>query len=149
MKLIRVNKISVTEFEGNNKFIPVVRGIDYNFYLVSDEVVGFERVENAPNLENFDNGSLQGVVKYVSYLSNEKMRQQIDENRKELDGSDYKVIKMYEYSLVGKERPYDIVQLARERQALRDSINTLQTQIKETKSWEELENVVVDKRKNI
>lgn len=49
--------------------------------------------------------------------------------RVELSESDYKIIKCYEYSLVGKELPYDIEALHIERQSIRDEINQLEESI--------------------
>ena len=42
---------------------------------------------------------------------------------------DWKVIKCYEASLVGHELPYDITELMEARQAVRDEINELQTEL--------------------
>lgn len=42
---------------------------------------------------------------------------------------DWKVAKVYEYVLAGLETPYDIQELHTERQAIRDRINTLQTEL--------------------
>lgn len=42
---------------------------------------------------------------------------------------DWKVAKFYEYVLAGLEAPYDIQELHTERQAIRDRINTLQTEL--------------------
>lgn len=44
---------------------------------------------------------------------------------------DWKVCKCYEYSLVGKEPPYDMVELNAQRQAVRDRINELQKQLED------------------
>ena len=52
--------------------------------------------------------------------------QEIAEAEAKLTQTDYKVIKCYEYSLVGLELPYDIEELHTERQTLRDKINELQ-----------------------
>ena len=43
---------------------------------------------------------------------------------------DYKIIKCYEASLIGKEAPYDAKTLIAERQKVRDQINALQDEIK-------------------
>ena len=43
---------------------------------------------------------------------------------------DYKIIKCYEASLMGKEAPYDAKTLIAERQKVRDKINALQDEIK-------------------
>lgn len=50
----------------------------------------------------------------------------IDELKKKITATDYKVIKCHEYALVGKPLPYDIEALHAERQALRDRINELE-----------------------
>lgn len=46
--------------------------------------------------------------------------------KSELAETDYKIIKAYEYSLVGLSLPYNIEQLHAERQAIRDKINQLE-----------------------
>ena len=43
---------------------------------------------------------------------------------------DWKIIKIYEARLSGKEDPYDYTALAAKRQAARDRINELQQEIK-------------------
>ena len=43
---------------------------------------------------------------------------------------DYKIIKCYEASLIGKEASYDAKTLIAERQKVRDKINALQDEIK-------------------
>lgn len=57
------------------------------------------------------------------------IEQELGEARTQLSRTDYKVIKCYEYSLVGLELPYDINALHAERQALRDRINELEAQL--------------------
>lgn len=51
---------------------------------------------------------------------------QIDNLKARIAASDYKVIKTYEYTLLGEQTEYDIKEVHAERQALRDQINTLQ-----------------------
>ena len=48
----------------------------------------------------------------------------------ESDIGDWKVVKMYEYSLVGKELPYDPQEVDTARQAARDEINRINEEIK-------------------
>lgn len=43
---------------------------------------------------------------------------------------DWKVIKVYEARMLDKEDPYDMEQLAAERQAVRDRINEIQNELK-------------------
>ena len=64
----------------------------------------------------------------------EQIRQvtaQINDLKKQIAASDYKVIKTYEYSLLGEQAEYDMETVHAERQALRDQINTLETQLTE------------------
>lgn len=43
---------------------------------------------------------------------------------------DWKVIKVYEARMLGKEDPYDMEELAAERQTARDRINEIQNELK-------------------
>lgn len=56
---------------------------------------------------------------------------QIDGLKAQIAASDYKVIKTYEYTLLGEQTEYDMETVHAERQALRDQINTLETQLAE------------------
>lgn len=55
--------------------------------------------------------------------------EQIAALKAELSSTDYKIIKCSEAQLVGDIKPYDIVELHAERQALRDKINELESQL--------------------
>ena len=52
--------------------------------------------------------------------------EEIAELKRQLQSTDYKVIKCSECQLLGKEMPYDVAELHAERQALRDKINELE-----------------------
>ena len=74
--------------------------------------------------------------KYQSLLSDKEIatliadkKAKIVELEKQIESTDYQIIKCYEYSLVGEELPYDIATLHEERQAIRDEINLLETEI--------------------
>lgn len=54
---------------------------------------------------------------------------EIERLKSELQESDYKVIKCAEAMGVGAEMPYDVVSLHNERQALRDKINELESEV--------------------
>lgn len=54
---------------------------------------------------------------------------QIADIKARIAASDYKVIKTYEYALLGEQTGYDMEAVHAERQALRDQINTLETQL--------------------
>lgn len=54
---------------------------------------------------------------------------EIERLKSELQESDYKVIKCAEAMAVGEELPYDAQALHKERQALRDKINKLESEV--------------------
>ena len=54
---------------------------------------------------------------------------QIDDLKDQIAASDYKIIKTYEYALLGEQTEYDMEAAHAERQALRDQINDLETQL--------------------
>ena len=54
---------------------------------------------------------------------------EIERLKSELQESDYKVIKCAEAMAVGAELPYDAQALHKERQALRDKINELESEV--------------------
>ena len=53
----------------------------------------------------------------------------IDDLKARIAASDYKIIKTYEYTLLGEQTEYDIEAVHAERKALRDQINALETQL--------------------
>lgn len=53
----------------------------------------------------------------------------IESLKSELQASDYKVIKCAEAMAVGADMPYDVAILHNERQALRDKINKLESEV--------------------
>lgn len=81
----------------------------------------------AYKLENenwvFDENKYQEIL---NVEAEEKKQAKIKELQSELNESDYKIIKCNEYELAGLELPYDIEELHKQRQALRDEINKLQ-----------------------
>ena len=54
---------------------------------------------------------------------------EIERLKSELQESDYKVIKCAEAMAVGADMPYDVESLHKERQALRDKINELESEV--------------------
>ena len=54
---------------------------------------------------------------------------EIERLKSELQDSDYKVIKCAEALTIGAEMPYDVASLHKERQALRDKINELESEV--------------------
>lgn len=53
----------------------------------------------------------------------DELRAQILLLKNQLEASDYKIIKAYEYSILGKQTEYDLEELHKQRQALRNAIN--------------------------
>ena len=54
---------------------------------------------------------------------------EIERIKSELQESDYKVIKCAEALTIGAEMPYDVASLHKVRQALRDKINELESEV--------------------
>lgn len=71
----------------------------------------------------FDESKYQEIL---NQEAEEEKQAKIKELQSELNESDYKIIKCNEYELAGLELPYDIEELHKQRQALRDEINKLQ-----------------------
>lgn len=69
--------------------------------------------------EQTDDKIIRGWKAYPNY-------ERIAELKKELDATDYKVIKCNEAQLIGGSMPYDTETLHAERQAIRDEINRLE-----------------------
>ena len=69
------------------------------------------------------------ISEYNKEKTNKDIKLQIRKMKDELSSSDYKIIKAYEFSLVGKECEYDIKALHEQRQLLRDKINELEAEL--------------------
>lgn len=54
------------------------------------------------------------------------IQDQINTLKKELESTDYKIIKCSECQLLGQDMPYDVAELHAQRQAIRDAINALE-----------------------
>lgn len=67
--------------------------------------------------------------RYEKKFDLQKLKRQIQELKDRLSETDYKIIKCYEASLLEMELPYDIQGLHRERQAIRNEINTLEDRL--------------------
>lgn len=62
----------------------------------------------------------------IDELDNPTKEQEIITAKRQLEETDYKIIKSSEYQLLGLEVPYNLEELHAERQALRDNINELE-----------------------
>ena len=61
-------------------------------------------------------------LRYRRYMEIERLKSELQE-------SDYKVIKCAEALTIGAEMPYNVASLHNERQALRDKINELESEV--------------------
>ena len=61
-------------------------------------------------------------LRYRRYMEIERLKSELQE-------SDYKVIKCAEAICLNEELPYDVASLHKERQALRDKINELESEV--------------------
>ena len=70
---------------------------------------------------------------FVDYISDIEQgipkSSEIERLKSELQASDYKVIKCAEAIAVGADMPYDVESLHKVRQALRDKINELESEV--------------------
>ena len=72
------------------------------------------------------------MEKISRYMERDRQRElilDIESLKSELQESDYKVIKCAEAMAVGAEMPYNMTALHKERQALRDKINELESEV--------------------
>ena len=72
------------------------------------------------------------MEKILRYMERDRQRElilDIESLKSELQESDYKVIKCAEAMAVGAEMPYNVTELHNERQALRDKINKLESEV--------------------
>ena len=74
-----------------------------------------------------ENGKL--VQYWEVKVDSVNIQKKIDNLKEVLSSSDYKVIKCQEASLIGEQMPYDVDELHKERQSIRDEINRLESLI--------------------
>ena len=72
------------------------------------------------------------MEKILRYMERDRQRElilDIESLKSELQESDYKVIKCAEAICLNEELPYNMTELHKERQALRDKINELESEV--------------------
>lgn len=69
-----------------------------------------------------------------------KVQMQINNLKAEIEATDYRITKAYEYSMVGMESGYDMESLHMERQSLRDAINGLEEEIQKINRKGDIQN---------
>ncbi len=84
-----------------------------------------EGLVNIPEEYELDGEEIRQIQKEEKQPEIDERFIRISQLKAELEATDYKIIKAYEYSLVGIEPPYDMTALYEERQSKRDEINRL------------------------
>ena len=72
---------------------------------------------------------MEKISRYMERDRKSELILDIESLKSELQDSDYKVIKCAEALTIGAEMPYDVASLHNERQALRDKINELESEV--------------------
>ena len=72
---------------------------------------------------------MEKISRYMERDRKSELILDIESLKSELQESDYKVIKCAEALTIGAEIPYDVASLHKERQALRDKINELESEV--------------------
>lgn len=101
-----------------SKIVSIGSGSDIDFY----KKIGMTEIEVEQAYDGTWYVAGYAPAKPQELINNEE----IQKLKKQLDDTDYKIIKCSEYSLAGKELPYDIEYLHAQRQAIRDRITELE-----------------------
>lgn len=72
---------------------------------------------------------MEKISRYMERDRKSELILDIESLKSELQESDYKVIKCAEALTIGAEMPYDVASLHTVRQALRDKINELESEV--------------------
>ena len=72
---------------------------------------------------------MEKISRYMERDRRSELILDIESLKSELQASDYKVIKCAEAMAIGAELPYNMTELHKERQALRDKINELESEV--------------------
>lgn len=93
-------------------------------------------LENIDNIILDEHGLINGEIVYIGKTQEEtkdfEKQDKISELnilKKQLNSTDYKVIKCYEAQLLNENMPYNLQELLSQRQAWRDQINQLEFEI--------------------
>ena len=72
---------------------------------------------------------MEKISRYMERDKKSELILDIESLKSELQDSNYKVIKCAEALTIGAEMPYDVASLHKVRQALRDKINELESEV--------------------
>lgn len=97
---------------------------------IADEFYVFLLLNNGKYLIDVnivtDTVSKENLIERPMSIAELTPEQEIQKLKEQLEQSDYMIVKCYEYQLIGKELPYNLEALHRDRQAMRDKINQLE-----------------------
>lgn len=116
--------LSREEYEDNwdySAFTTVYREVENGCQFSNDGSVYVEPIVPEPTAEE--------LAELAEKERIEAIQNEIDELKAQLESTDYKVIKCYEYGMVGLESPYDVQELHEQRQAIRDIINEKEAEL--------------------
>ena len=114
-KIIKYKFLSCEETHGTEEtpyIAQIILNVSMPWSEASEEIAKMEAHNGEYTIED------DGVEKTTA--------EQIEELKKQLSATDYRVIKCAECQLLGEEMPYDVAELHAERQAIRDEINKLE-----------------------
>lgn len=116
--------LSRTEKNDNwdySAYTTIYREVECGVQFSNDGSVYIEPIIPAPTAEEL---AEMEERERIANINNE-----INELKVQLEATDYKVIKCYEYGMVGIEMPYNVEELHSERQTIRDIINEKENEI--------------------
>lgn len=86
-------------------------------------------VYEAPPTEEILEPTPEEIAAQEQQRNVEELQAQIAAYKAQIDATDYRIVKAYEYSIVGLEVEYDMEALHEERQSFRDAINNLEDEL--------------------
>lgn len=106
----------------------IYRKVDGGYQFSNDESVYVAPPEPEPIPEP-DPPTPEEIAEEERREKTFELERQINLLKQQIDSTDYKILKCYEYTTVNLDNPYDQVELHEERQRLRDSINELELEL--------------------
>lgn len=86
-------------------------------------------VYKEPPMEEIPESTPEKIAAQEQERKIEVLLAQIAAYKARIDATDYRIVKAYEYSMVGLETEYDMEDLHKERQSYRDAINGLEEKL--------------------
>lgn len=91
------------------------------------------------DIDSYINENFETLLNQAKVLEENKiLKEKIDTLKKQLDNSDYQILKCTESFMLGSVLPYDFSKLLSERMGIRDNINSLQDSSLETNALDKL-----------